>query len=241
MIINCPHCHTTFPAESATEDLCARQLFGMAPRLGNAYAPLVAYLGLFKPRSQALRWSRALALAEQVQQLAEGVDNQVLATAMIETVEAKREERQHKSWKPFTNHRYMQKVLESVASRDIPQTITTAGMDGQAKPQSKTAQAINALNTWQGPKDNEIPEWFWRTVADGLADWYLRAMEGAPPADLTLATAERWVKVLWPKRGWNEHSRFQGRQRLHGAFIDSVKGAKRWPCENDLLGFVPKV
>jgi hypothetical protein len=142
--ITCPHCHTTSPLEVTTEDRSARALFGLLAELGPASAPLVAYLGLFRPRVQALRWSRALALAESVLELAPDVGQATLATALVETVESLREKRQAPAWRPLTGHGYLRRVLESTAARGAVNSPLT-GLQTAGKPTSKTGQAMVAL------------------------------------------------------------------------------------------------
>lgn len=76
---------------------------------------MVAYLGLFKPRSQALRWTRAVALAEEL--LERWGNDTRLGEAMVKTVEALREKRQDPEWRPLTNHNYLSTVLVTVPER----------------------------------------------------------------------------------------------------------------------------
>jgi len=246
MIFHCSHCNTTTPLETAVEDNSARQFFGKAKELGEAFQPMVVYLGLFKPRKQALRWSRALSLTEQVQQLASEVDNRLLSIALVETVEAKREDRQQPNWEPFSSHNYLRSVLKTVAARDhSPVKAGAIAASPNGAPQSKTAKAIDALNKWQGVSkhDNgdQIPDWFWYEIAYGLAGWYLQSLEGAPPADLVIATAERWVKELWPKRPWHERHHRHNPQRLRLAFKQAGQGSERWPTTSAVLGQIPEV
>lgn len=67
MRVTCPACGEDFALEVALEDADARRLMqvlaGLDARIGR---PLIGYLRLFKPASQRLRWSRALAIVEEV-------------------------------------------------------------------------------------------------------------------------------------------------------------------------------
>jgi hypothetical protein len=110
-VITCPHCNSALNLEQLTEDAAARHLFGL---LGQSHCgpAMVAYLGLFKPRSQALRWTRAVALAEDL--LARWGADMRLSEALVRTVEALREKRLDPAWRPMTNHNYLASVLVTV-------------------------------------------------------------------------------------------------------------------------------
>lgn len=110
-MITCPHCNSTLNLEQLTEDAQARRLFSLLRTSGCA-AAIVAYLGLFKPAKQALRWSRASALAEELLQRW-GTDPR-LGTALTLTVEALREKRQSDGWRPLSNHNYLASVLQGL-------------------------------------------------------------------------------------------------------------------------------
>lgn len=110
-MITCPHCNSSLQLEQLTEDAAARHLFGLLGQ--SACAPaLIAYLGLFKPQKQALRWSRAVVLAEEV--LQQWNADPRLAAALVKTVEALREKRQTPAWRPLGNHNYLTSVLEGL-------------------------------------------------------------------------------------------------------------------------------
>jgi len=141
MKITCPHCNTPFPLESASEDASARELFGELAARPVLAGPLIAYLGLFKPKKQALRWSRALGLARQVFEL--GCDEAALAVALAETVESLRQRRQSANWKPLTSHNYLASVC---ASRQAAPR--QPGQPGRA-PASQTGSAMIALEDFK--------------------------------------------------------------------------------------------
>lgn len=151
MRVTCPHCYTPLSLESLTEDLSARDLFAIIANLGHAGAPLIAYLGLFKPRTQALRWSRALALADQVMDLATqyGADGELLAAALTETVESLRERRQANTWQPLSGHRYLTRVLETMAAQRTTAPAVVPQQDARAPLTSKGAAGLAGLETWK--------------------------------------------------------------------------------------------
>lgn len=146
MQLTCPRCAERFSLESAVEDESGRALMALLGRVGALSRELVVYLGLFRPRTQALRWSRALALAEEVEALAAQHGEAVIAQALRETVEAMRP-KMGEGWKPLKNHNYLLRVLESVAARGqaLAEVAPVNGHQGDLKPRSKTALAMLAL------------------------------------------------------------------------------------------------
>lgn len=236
MNITCPHCNTTTPLEERTEDASARELFGIAPRMGSAFAPLVAYLGLFKPGKQALRWSRALLLSQEVIALCD--NHQALAMALSETVEAMREKRQSPNWKPLTGHNYLKKVLASTLERGASTALTTPATT-PTQPQSKAAQTIDMLRNYPAP--DGIPEWFTRTLCGTFAELMIMGLDNVPAADTMQLVVERWHLELWPKRKWGEHCRFRGPARLRNTITKTAEHHHRWPQARDVLEQIPEV
>lgn len=237
--VTCPHCHTAMPLEALSEDVCARELFGLVVKLGSAGGPLTAYLTLFKPRVQALRWSRALALAMEVRDKAQaaGATPEQLALALVDTVEAMRQKRQSPGWKPLTSHNYLWRVLESRAAQgDQGPTLPAPGAGGTA-PKSRTAQVVEQLRAMSAPEGVEA--WFAATIYRGLSDLVAAAVDGIPAYDMLPELAQQWATELWPRRPWRESHRLHGRERLRQAFRQLIEGG-RWPTQRDLLGFVPQ-
>jgi len=147
MQLNCPRCGHRFDLEAATEDESGRALMALLGRAGPLARDLVAYLGLFRPRTQALRWSRALALAMDVEQLAQQHGEAALTQALRETVETLRA-RMGEGWQPLKNHNYLGRVLESVAAKGVPvasQNTALSTHKSAQKLQSKTAAAMASL------------------------------------------------------------------------------------------------
>lgn len=110
---------------------------------------LAAYLGLFRSKTRALAWERALRIAREVLELG---DARLLAPALSETVETMRAKQQGEAWRPLTNHNYLKRVMETVATRPVASTgaVTVWGektTPAQAPAASKTAQAVARLLT----------------------------------------------------------------------------------------------
>lgn len=238
--ITCPHCNTRVELEAAVEDECARAFMRLLRRLGPAAPHAIGYVMLFKPLIQSLRWSRALALLEDVIQLTEQHGEVAVGQALAETVGAM-QQKQGPSWRPLTGHGYLRKVLDSVAARPAAAlTVFTPGVNTVAaplRPVSKTAQAIELLRNYPTPAD--VPEWFTRTVCGSLAELVLMSLEGVPAHDTLGLVAERWLAELWPKRAWQPDSRFMGAKRLRDAFIAAAEERHRWPAVRDVLDRVP--
>lgn len=141
MKITCPHCNNSYPLDALTEDHAARELFGLLQGGPVSAAPLLSYLGLFKPRQQALRWTRAKQLAVEVLALAHECGAASIDAALIETVEALRERRQAPAWKPLSNHNYLRSVIESQQSQRAVAVVQPAGSRGR----SAGSKALDAL------------------------------------------------------------------------------------------------
>lgn len=116
MRIRCPACHAEHSLEIALEDEAARELMGVLSDLPREVSrPLAAYLGLWRSRSRALAWERALRIAREALSL--HADTGLVGLALSETVEAMRGKQAGGGWKPLGNHNYLRRVLESVAAR----------------------------------------------------------------------------------------------------------------------------
>lgn len=146
MRIRCPACHAEYSIEQAVEDEAARELMGVLSDLPREVSrPLAAYLGLFRSRSRALAWERALRLAREV--LGLHPDTSLVGVALSETVESMRAKQSADGdWKPLTNHNYLRRVLDSVAARPRQAIAAT----GEARPagagrESRTTQKLRAL------------------------------------------------------------------------------------------------
>lgn len=67
MKVTCPACGSAFDLDAAVSDADARRFVdlvaGLEPRVAK---PLIQYLALFRPEKTGMRWSRMLALAEEL-------------------------------------------------------------------------------------------------------------------------------------------------------------------------------
>lgn len=142
MRIRCPVCYTEHALEAILEDEAARELMALLGELPREVSrPLVAYLGLWRSRTRALAWDRALRIAREA--LALHADTTLLGAALAETVEAIRGKRERgEDTRPLSSHHYLRRVLETVAARGVsPQPLR----DVRPAPASRTAQALAAL------------------------------------------------------------------------------------------------
>ena len=65
--LTCPACGALFSLDAAANDAAARQFATLMASLdAQVGAALIPYLALFRPEKTSLRWSRALALAEEL-------------------------------------------------------------------------------------------------------------------------------------------------------------------------------
>lgn len=116
MRIRCPSCHAEHALDQAFEDEAARELMGVLADLPRECSrPLVAYLGLWRSRTRALAWERALRIAREA--LALHADREILGAALSEAVEGLRRKQDDGAWKPLTGHNYLKRVLESTSAR----------------------------------------------------------------------------------------------------------------------------
>ncbi|HBR97685.1 MAG TPA: hypothetical protein DD979_09960 [Gammaproteobacteria bacterium] len=110
----CPNCNTTLDLSALAEDACSRAVFALiAQQPAVVQAQLIPYLGLFKPRLQGLRWSRAQHLLQTLVDATADTSANRLAAALSETVNQFAETRRHDSWKPLNSHNYLLRVIES--------------------------------------------------------------------------------------------------------------------------------
>lgn len=152
MRVRCPCCHAEYSIEQAVEDEAAREMMGVLADLPREVSrPMASYLGLFRARTRALAWERALRLVREVIDLTD--DQPALGAALSETVEAMRAKQDQGGWKPLSNHNYLKRVLESVAA--APTTLPAAPVQGghnpsvRQQPASRTSQALQDLEEWR--------------------------------------------------------------------------------------------
>jgi len=146
-------CHAEAALEAWAEDEAARELMGLLAGLDQEVGrPLVHYLGLFRGRSRALSWDRALRLAREA--LAVHSDGAVLAAALAETVESMRQKREAGDVRPLENHNYLKRVVETVALRvgadalmTTAQVVRDRARHAPARPLSGVEEAILAMRS----------------------------------------------------------------------------------------------
>jgi len=144
MQLNCPNCQHRFALDHASEDECARALFGLLGRIACG-RDLIAYLSLFRPRTQALRWSRALAFADDIEQLIKEYGDAPVAIALRDTIDALRP-KIAADGKPLCNHNYFKRVLDSGLNR-LPVAGASAATPTRSARTSKTAQGYVELES----------------------------------------------------------------------------------------------
>jgi hypothetical protein len=145
----CPHCNSRLELTALAEDAAARQLFGLLKDCGPAGSAVITYLGLFKPPKQALRWARALKLAEEVMVLLTAVGGTLdeLTAACLRTVAALDERRKGSDWQPLTSHRYLARVLDAVITeRDWSAGPAGPSTSGNRAARSKRSEALQVLD-----------------------------------------------------------------------------------------------
>jgi len=245
----CNVCHSRLNWDGLVQDEAQQDLDGLLLDLDRELRrALVLYLSLFRPRTRDLDSDRAYRLAKDV--IALHSDQAILKAALNETTDALRAKQSiDPAWKPLGTsgsksawHNYLKRVIESVAARGVsaPTPVATLSVTPAASaPKSKTAQTIDMLNAL--PTPDGIPEWFTRTICGALAECMTMGLESVPPADTMSAVAERWVNDLWPRRQWQEKSRFMGRRILHRAIIDVAGHHKRWPQHAAVIKLIPTV
>lgn len=86
----------------------------------------------------------------------------------------------------------------------------------------------------------EADEWFRAEIATGLQKLLALRLQGTPPEDAIVGTAEVWLEALWPDRTWAEHI---DRTRIQQAFRVLFRICDRWPTPKlflDNLGSRPQ-
>lgn len=113
----CPVCHCRVSLEAVVQDEASRELTAEVARLPDMVAkPMLSYLGLFRPKKQDLSNTRAVKLLNQVLEMYRA--DHVLASALVETVGKIRAKRvDNNDSPPLTNHNYLKKVYESMATK----------------------------------------------------------------------------------------------------------------------------
>ncbi len=235
MTLTCPCCHATVSLEVMVQDESARELLALRGQVPATVWPhLIAYLGLFRSRSRALAWSRALRLAREA--LALEADPVRLAAALAETVEAMRAKREAGDVRPLKNHNYLRRVLESVEAATTSDVTLVAQEAGTgtcgAGPRGKRAQAIAALQQWAGD------DWLRREIAHGLQALVALSRPGTPGADTITLTADVWEVAI--RGNYRMEVAEVDAPRLNAAFKGLIKQPlKDWPEPAALAPHMP--
>jgi hypothetical protein len=234
MNLTCPCCHAKYPLEAAFDSEAAGELQLVLAQAGPMARPLIAYLGLFRSKTRALSFDRAVRLAGEVLDL--GANPHALATALAETVEAMRAKRDQGQIKPLANHNYLKRVLESVADRSeiIPKTIPSGFATWNEEevapaPTGKRARAIASLADWSA--DN----WLRTLIADGLAALLTLGLDGTPGAEVVCRTADVWHHVM----AGSCNIEAIDSTRVKQAFSGLLKTVEKWPEPRAIWAHMP--
>lgn len=233
--ILCPNCYHEIDLNRASEDADARRFAALLARLdANVSGPLLAYVGLFKPRKSRMAWHRAIRIADEA--LALCPDARILGIALADTVVAMRAKQLGGKFKPLSNHNYLAQVLQSTLDAGAPQPRSASHAQPQA-PRSKAAQAAESLATHTGPQD--APPWLVRVLCQGLADLLPLSLEGTPAADQITRTADALIQAALARRSreWDEARHANALKTAFEKLI--TDGLKRWPQPADILDRLP--
>ena len=82
----------------------------------------------------------------------------------------------------------------------------------------------------------EAPQWFRRTVSDGLKVLVALSLANEPALDLMPATKKLWIHLLWNcGKAWAE----EDHSRILEAFTRLATRIDRWPAPRQLLEALP--
>ncbi|WP_085299293.1 hypothetical protein [Cognaticolwellia mytili] len=117
-LTTCPVCHSAIDLLSLVEDEASSELLGEVSKLESWLAPnVLLYIGLFKPGKSKLNNSRALKLLKET--LALTSNSRLLLKACEATVLNIREARKTQKAKPFKDHAYLIRVIDSMAESTV--------------------------------------------------------------------------------------------------------------------------
>ncbi len=113
-LTTCPVCHSNIDLLSLVEDKASSELLGEVAKLDSWLANgVLLYIGLFKPGKSKLNNSRALKLLKET--LALTSNKRLLLKACEATVINIREARKTQKAKPFKDHAYLERVIDSMS------------------------------------------------------------------------------------------------------------------------------
>ena len=228
MNLHCPCCHAQFSIENIAQDEAARELLALRPTM---LPSLLPYLTLFRTEKRSLPFDRALKLSKEVMTLPVANPAQ-METALAETVEAMRRNREAGAGKPLKNHNYLKRVLESIPVTPPPSghLPLDKGRPGGVRT-SRRQEAMAALLEWAGQ------DWLRTAIAEGLQALIALSLENTPAADTITATADIWHLVLTKSRLDIEEI---DQPRIVNAFtLLLAKRLGKWPEPKDLKELLP--
>jgi hypothetical protein len=232
MNLTCPCCHAKYPLEAALDSEAAGELQLILAQAGPLARPLIAYLGLFRSKTRALSFDRAVRLAGEVLNL--GAEPHALAAALTETIEAMRAKRDQGQIKPLANHNYLKRVLETVGKGLAPAQVGhpqgVSLQDAIPAPTGKRARAIASLADW-GAGD-----WLRTLIADGLAALLTLGLDGTPGAEVICRTADVWHHVM----AGSCNIETVDSTRVKQAFSGLLKAASKWPEPKAIWAHMPR-
>lgn len=181
MILICPSCGSAHSAEGWENDAVARQALQASTKLpASVNSVLLAYLGLFRPAKQALRWSKSLKMINDLSaMIAQGhiqIQGKVARPCpphlWAQAMEAVTERRPSLTL-PLKNHNYLRQVAYQIADQ------ADAGRERTQHEQVANGNA-QAHRDLQPPVPNPID--------DELSPWMRKHMEIT--GELPAATGE---------------------------------------------------
>jgi hypothetical protein len=190
MNITCPTCHATHSLEAITQDEAARELIVLIGELPPAVRPhMYPYLGLFRSKTRALAWSRAVKLAREVLEI--GAEPVALGVALAETVESMRAKRDAGDVRPLTKHNYLKRVLEStLATPESRLQVSTGEAPSRRGRKATGLVAQEVLRIWAGD------DWLRIEISNGLLALLALPLYKSPDPDTVDRTASLWEREL---------------------------------------------
>lgn len=144
----CSICHHHLDLQALAQDESTRDLLSLVAKTPHTVmVPLLAYLGLFRPKKRDLANDRALHLAEEALELT--TDQHLLAAALRETVEQIYKKRQAgENGQPLKNHNYLKQVMTGIADR-IGQTVPKRGAEQTTSQEQKQVEKADDDAAWR--------------------------------------------------------------------------------------------
>lgn len=183
MNLTCPCCHAKYSLDAALESEAAGELQVLLAQAGPLARPLIAYLGMFRSKTRALSFDRAVRLAREVLEIPG--DQRALGVALAETVESLRAKRDAGDVRPLTKHNYLLRVLESTTALPAGRTEAIS-----RKGASRTLLADQVLEEWAGN------DWLRIEISHGLLALLALPLYKSPDGATIDRTASLWEREL---------------------------------------------